>query len=65
MSPLSVVRLMDPVAEYAPEETGGLICNAIQNGERIERLLDRIDVAEDSPNRQLLVDYGSWFPNGA
>ena len=62
-SPLSVVRLMDPVAEYAPEESGGLICKAIQNGERIELPLDRIDVAGDSQNHQFLGDYGYWFSN--
>jgi len=60
-----VVRLMDPAAEYAPEESGGLICKVIQNGERIELPLDRIGVAEDSPNRRLLEDYGYWFPNWA
>lgn len=31
----------------------GLICKAVQNGEQIELPLDRIDVEEDSPNRQL------------
>src|SRR5262245_17966970 len=60
-SPLSVVGLMDPVEEYAPEEMYGLICKAVQNGERIELPLARIDVAEDGPNRQLLDDYHYWF----
>jgi hypothetical protein len=60
-SPLSVVRLMDPVREYAPEEGYGLICKAVQNGGRIELPLARIDVAADSPNRQLLDDYHYWF----
>src|SRR5437773_338354 len=29
VSPLSVVRLMDPVEEYAPEEMYGLICKVV------------------------------------
>jgi hypothetical protein len=62
-SPLSVVRLMDPVREYAPEEMYGLICKAVQNDERIELPLDRIDVAGDGPNRQLLEDYRYWVRN--
>jgi hypothetical protein len=62
-SPLSVVRLMDPVREYAPEEMYGLICKAVQKDERIELPLDRIDVADDSPNRQLLEDYCYWARN--
>ncbi len=45
-SPLQVIRLMDPVREYGPEEMYGLIVNAEQNGERIELPLDRIDVLE-------------------
>lgn len=60
-SPLSVVRLMDPVHEYSPEEMYGLICKAEQNGKRIELPLARIDVAKDSTNYQLLDDYGYWF----
>jgi hypothetical protein len=35
-SPLTVIRLMDPIREYAPEEMHGLICKAEQNGHRIE-----------------------------
>jgi hypothetical protein len=62
-APLSVVRLMDPVKEYAPEEMYGLICKAIQDEERIELPLDRIDVPENSPNRQLLEDYRWWLRN--
>src|SRR5437764_1063172 len=34
-SPLSVLRLMDPIGEYAPE-MNGLICKAEQEGHRIE-----------------------------
>lgn len=62
-SPLSVVRLMDPVKECEPEEMYGLICKAVQNDERIELPLDRIDVADDGRNRQLLEDYRSWVRN--
>ncbi len=62
-SPLSVIRLLDPVREYAPEEMYGLISKAEQNGERIELPLDRIDVAEDSPQKQLLEDYRHWLWN--
>jgi hypothetical protein len=39
-SPLTVIRLMEPIKEYAPEEMFGLICKAEQNGERIELPLD-------------------------
>lgn len=60
-SPLMVIRLMDPIKEYAPEEMYGLICKAEQNGERIELPLDRIDVAEGSPQDQLLEDYHHWL----
>ena len=60
-SPLTVIRLMDPIKEYAPEEMHGLICKAEQNGERIELPLDRIDVAENSPQNQLLEDYRHWL----
>ena len=62
-SPLQVVRLMDPVREYSPEEMHGLICKAEQQGRRIELPLDRIDVAEDSPHYQLLEDYRHWLWN--
>lgn len=61
-SPLRVIRLLD-VDDYCPEEMYGLICKAEQNGERIELPLDRIDVADDSPNRQLLDDYRYWMRN--
>jgi hypothetical protein len=62
-SPLKVIRLMDPVREYAPEEMYGLICKAEQKGEKIELPLDRIDVEEDSPLYQLLEDYRLWLWN--
>jgi hypothetical protein len=62
-SPLRVIRLMDPIQEYAPEETYGLICKAEQNGERIELPLGRIDVEEGSPSYQLLEDYRHWLWN--
>jgi hypothetical protein len=62
-SPLKVLRLLDPVQEYAPEEMYGLICEAEQNGEKIELPLDRIDVEEDSPLYQLLEDYRLWLWN--
>jgi len=54
--PLRVICLLD-VDSCEPEETYGLICKAEQAGERIELPLDRINVPEDSPNRQLLEDY--------
>lgn len=60
-SPLKVIRLMDPIKEYAPEEMYGLICKAEQNGERIELPLDRINVQEGSPAYQLLEDYRHWL----
>lgn len=60
-APLKVVRLMDPVREYSPEEMYGLICKAEQNGERIELPLDRIDVEGGSPHAQLLEDYRHWL----
>lgn len=63
-SPLRVIRLVN-VDSYGPEETYGLICKGEQNGERIELPLDRIDVPEDSPNRQLLEDYSYWMRNWA
>jgi hypothetical protein len=59
-SPLSVIRLMDPRREYSPEEMHGLICQAEQQGHRIELPLDRIDVTDDSPYSQLLEDYRHW-----
>jgi hypothetical protein len=62
-SPLKVIRLMDPIKEYAPEEMYGLICKAEQNGHRIELPLDRIDVEEGSPHYQLLEDYRHWLWN--
>jgi hypothetical protein len=62
-SPLSVIRLLDPVREYAPEEMNGLICKAEQNGAKIELPLDRIDVEENSPHYQLLEDYRHWLRN--
>jgi hypothetical protein len=62
-SPLTVICLMDPVREYAPEEMHGLICKAEQNGHRIELPLDRIDVAEGGPQDQLLEDYRHWLWN--
>ena len=62
-SPLKVLRLLDPVQEYAPEEMYGLICEAEQKGEKIELPLDRIDVEEDSPLYQLLEDYRLWLWN--
>ena len=60
-SPLTVIRLIDPVREYAPEEMYGLICKAEQNGERIELPLGRIDVEEGSPQHRLLEDYRHWL----
>src|SRR4051794_33376681 len=48
-SPLSVIRLLDPVREYAPEEMHGLICKAEQNGERIELPPDRLHGGGGSP----------------
>ena len=62
-SPLSVIGLLDPVREYAPEEMHGLICKASQKGEKIELPLDRIDVPEGSPYFQLLEDYNYWLAN--
>ena len=62
-SPLKVIRLMDPIKDYAPEEMYGLICKADQNGHRIELPLDRIDVEESSPHYQLLEDYRHWLWN--
>ncbi len=62
-SSLSVIRLLDPVREYSPKEMHGLICKAIQNGEKIELPLDRIDVEESSPSYQLLEDYREWLAN--
>lgn len=62
-SSLSVIRLLDPLREYSPEEMHGLICNAIQKGEKIELPLDRIDVEESSPCYQLLEDYREWLAN--
>jgi hypothetical protein len=62
-SSLSVIRLLDPVREYSPEEMHGLICKAIQKGEKIELPLDRIDVEESSPCYQLLEDYREWLAN--
>ena len=62
-SSLSVIRLLDPVREYAPEEMHGLICKAAQKGEKIELPLDRIDVEESSPHYQLLEDYNCWLAN--
>lgn len=62
-SSLSVIRLLDPVREYAPEEMYGLICKASQKGENIELPLDRIDVEESSPGHQLLEDYREWLAN--
>jgi hypothetical protein len=62
-SPLSVIRLLDPVREYAPEEMHGLICKAFQKGEKIELPLDRIDVEKSSPYFQLLEDYNYWLAN--
>ncbi len=63
-SPLLVLRLLDPIREYAPEEMYGLICKAEQNGRRIELPLDRIDVEEGSPHYQLLEDNRHWLWNG-
>src|SRR4051812_13984252 len=60
-SPLGGIRLLDPVREDAPEEMYGLICQAEQNGERIELPLDRIDVPEDSPTHGLLERYRDWL----
>ena len=62
-SPLKVLRLLDPIREYAPEEMYGLICKAEQNDEKIELPLDRIEVSKDSPNYQLLEDYRWWMRN--
>jgi hypothetical protein len=62
-SPLTVIRLFDPVREYAPEEMYGLICKCQQNGARIELPLDRIDVEENRPQDQLLEDYRHWLWN--
>ena len=62
-APLSIIRLFDPVREYAPEEMHGLICKASQKGEKIELPLDRIDVEESSPYYQLLEDYREWLAN--
>jgi hypothetical protein len=59
-SPLRVLRLMDPVREYSPEEMHGLLCKAEQNRHRIELPLDRLDVAEGSHQDQLLEDYRHW-----
>ena len=59
-SPLTVIRLMDPIKEYAPEEMHGLICKAEQNGGRIELPLDRIDVEKGTQADQLLEDYRHW-----
>jgi hypothetical protein len=62
-SPLQVIRLMDPVREYSPEEMHGLICKAEQDDHRIELPLDRIDVVKGSPYYQLLEDYRHWLWN--
>src|SRR3712207_3969175 len=59
-SPLRVIRLMDPVREYSPEEMYGLIVKAEQDGHRIELPLNRINVEEGSPQYQLLEDYRHW-----
>ncbi len=63
-SQLRVIRLLD-VDDYCPDEMYGLICKAEQNGERIELPLDRIDLPDDNPNRQLLEDYRYWMRNWA
>jgi len=62
-SSLSVIRLLDTVREYAPEEMHGLICKTSQKGEKIELPLARIDVEESSPHYQLLDDYNYWLAN--
>ncbi len=61
-SPLSVIRLLD-VNTYEPEEMYGLICKAVQNEERIELPLDRIELSKGDPNRQLVDDYRYWISN--
>jgi hypothetical protein len=63
VSPLQVIRLLDPVNEYAPEEMFGLICKAVQKGEQIELPLERIVVEADTPYFQLLEDYRHWLRN--
>ena len=62
-SPLSVLRLLDPIRDYAPDEMNGLICKVEQNEVRIELPLDRIDVDDGSPLSQLLEDYRHWLWN--
>ena len=62
-STLSIIGLLDPVKDYAPEEMYGLICKATQKGEKIELPLDRIDVDESSPHYQHLEDYREWLAN--
>jgi hypothetical protein len=62
-TPLSVVRLMDPVKEYEPEEMYGLICKAVQDKERIDLPLRRIIVAKDNLNHSMLEDYCWWLGN--
>lgn len=62
-SSLTVIKLLDPVRDYAPEEMYGLICKAIQKGEKVELPLDRIDVEESSRHYQLLEDYREWLAN--
>ena len=60
---LRILEGEELIKAYEPEEMYGLICKAIQNDERIELPLDRLDVADDSPNRQLLEDYRFWVRN--
>ncbi len=62
-SPVSVIGLLDPVQDYEPEETYGLICQLIQNEEKIEFPLADIKVQRGNANYQLVADYAYWFHN--
>jgi hypothetical protein len=62
-SPVSVIGLLDPVEDYEPEETAGLICHLIQNEEKKEYPLADLEVKNGDPNLPIVKDYAYWLHN--
>ncbi len=59
---VTVDRLLRPTGEHADLDAG-LMCQARQNGRRIEVPLAEIRVEFDQRNCQLIEDYWYWFWN--
>jgi hypothetical protein len=62
LSPVTVVGLVDPEA-IPDQERSGLLCKAFRGQQELCIPLSDVELADSSPNFQLIEDYWYWFWN--